>query len=178
MWGRLIRWGLPLALLAAVGVGAAMAAAASMHSGAGGTVKATHSGKYGTILVASNGRTLYRFTSDGKDVNRCSSVPVCAKSWPALLVKAGAKPTAGTGVRAAMLGTMKAAHGMRQVTYGSFPLYLFAGDKSVGQTNGEGTGGKWFVISPSGALVKHAITTSSTPATTTTSSSGGGGGWG
>ena len=175
MRGKRIRWVLPLALLAAAGVGAAMAANATMHSSSGGTVKTAASGKYGTILVGSNGRTLYRFTIDGKGVNRCSAVAVCARAWPALLLKAGAKPSAGTGANGALLGTIKAAHGMRQVTYAGYPLYLFSGDTHAGQTNGQGVVGKWFVINPTGALVKHPTTATPPPATTSTNS---GGGWG
>jgi len=175
MRGRPIRLVLPLALLAAAGAGAAIAANASMRSGSGGTVRATASRSYGTILVAANGRTLYRFTPDGRGVNRCSAVPACAKSWPALLVKAGAKPSAGAGADAALLGTIKAAHGRRQASYAGFPLYLFAGDASAGQTNGEGLDGTWFVISPAGALIRHAVTSTPAPTTTTTKS---GGGWG
>jgi len=172
MRGRPIRLALPVALLAAAGVGAATAATAAIHSNTGGTVKAAASGQYGTILVAANGRTLYRFTSDGKGANRCSTVPACAKAWPALLLKAGAKPTAGPGTHTALLGTIKAAHGLRQATYAGYPLYLFTGDTHPGQTNGEGLAGTWYVISPTGALIKHAATT--TPTTTTNS----GGGWG
>src|SRR5262249_17246295 len=118
MRGRWIRWGLPLLLIGVAGVGAAMAATTS-HSKSG-TVMAAKSKSFGMILVNSTGRTLYRYTVDSKGVNRCSGVPACAKYWPALLIKTGAKPTAGSGANAALLGTIKAAHGMQQVTYAGF----------------------------------------------------------
>jgi hypothetical protein len=60
-------------------------------------------------------------------------------------------------VNVALLGTIKAAHGMSQVTYAGFPLYVFAGDKAAGQTNGQGFQSQWYVVNTKGALVKHAL---------------------
>lgn len=180
MRGRLIRWGLPLVLVAVAGVGAAMAATATGHASRG-TVRTATSSSFGPILVAANGRTLYRYTIDRKGVNRCSGNATCNKFWSALLVKAGTKPTAGSGAKASLLGTITAAHGMRQVTYAGFPLYYFAGDKKAGQVNGEGVQSVWFVVNAKGALVRHAMASTApapAPTTTTGSSSGGGGAWG
>lgn len=174
MRGRLIRWVLPLVLIAAVAVGTALAATGSMHVHSG-TVKTVKSTSFGTILVSSNGRTLYRYTLDSKGVNRCSSNATCNKFWPALLIKAGAKPTVGSGARAALLGTIKEPHGMRQVTYAGFPLYFFAGDRAAGQVKGQGFGSKWYVVNTRGALVRHAVKTApakSTPASGGTTTSG------
>jgi predicted lipoprotein with Yx(FWY)xxD motif len=177
--GRLIRWGLPVVLVAVTGVGAAMAATASMHAKSA-TVKTVKSKTFGTILVASNGRTLYRYTLDRKRVNHCSSDATCRKYWPALLVKAGAKPQAGMGVTAKLLGTIKAAAGMRQVTYAGYPLYTFAGDKRAGQTAGQNFESEWYVVNTKGALVKHAVKAVAPPASVTTTDTSGGGGdaWG
>jgi predicted lipoprotein with Yx(FWY)xxD motif len=171
MTGRMIRWVLPLLLLAPLGVGVAMAASSS--SGATGTVKAVKSKTFGTILVSSKGRTLYRYTIDRKNVNKCTSDPACNKYWPPLLVKAGAKPTAGAGAKASKLGTIKAKNGMRQVTYAGWPLYYFAGDSANGQTKGQAFEKEWYVVNTSGGLVKSAV---ATPTPTTTS--GGGTAWG
>lgn len=168
---------LPLVVVGALSASVAMVAAAATHAGA--TVKAAKTSSFGMVLVASNGHTLYRFTADSKGVNRCSAVAACSKAWPALLVKAGVRPTAGSGAKASLIGTMRAPHGMRQVTYAGFPLYFFAGDSKAGQTNGQGVAGKWFVVGTSGALVKQAMkasTTSSSSGSTTTS--GGKSGWG
>jgi predicted lipoprotein with Yx(FWY)xxD motif len=173
---RLIRWGLPLLLVAVAGAGVAMAASARSHS-SGATVKTTASAKFGKILVAANGRTLYRYTLDRKRVNRCTHVAICNKYWPQLLVKAGTKPSAGAGVEPALLGTINAAGGMRQVTYAGYPLYDFAGDTRAGQVKGQAFESQWYVVSTKGALVKHAVTTSPA-ATTTPTTTGGGGSWG
>jgi predicted lipoprotein with Yx(FWY)xxD motif len=170
MRGRTIRWVLPLLLLVPLGVGAAVAAGSSSSSS--GTVKAVRSTSFGTILVSSRGRTLYRYTIDRRGVNRCSSDAACNKYWPPLLVKAGTKPTAGSGAQASKVGTIKARNGMRQVTYAGFPLYLFVGDSAAGQTKGQGFEKEWYVVNTKGALVRHEVAT--TPTTTTT----GGTAWG
>jgi predicted lipoprotein with Yx(FWY)xxD motif len=172
----MIRWLLPVAVIAAIGAGAAMAATSAITSGAA-AVKTVDSAKFGTMLVGANGRTLYRYTVDSKGVNRCTAVAACNKYWPALLVKASVKPTAGPGVKASLLGTIKAkAAGMRQVTYAGFPLYTFAGDSKAGQVNGEGFEKTWYVVNAKGALVKSALKSGTPapgypPATTTTSGS-------
>lgn len=175
MRGRWIRWGLPLLLVAVAGAGAAMAATAATQA-QGGTVRAVKSKSFGMILVAANGKTLYRYTLDRKGVNRCTGDAACAKYWPQLLVKATAKPTAGTGASAGLLGTIKAAHGMRQVTYGGFPLYYFVGDKASGQTTGQGFEKEWYVVNTKGAFVKHAVAGGTTSTNSTSTSSGAG--WG
>jgi predicted lipoprotein with Yx(FWY)xxD motif len=153
----MIRWLLPVAVIAAIGAGAAMAATSATNASAP-SVKTVASAKFGTVLVSANGRTLYRYTIDSKGVNRCTSNATCNKYWPPLLIKATAKPTAGTGTNASLLGTIKAkAAGMRQVTYAGFPLYTFAGDTKSGQINGEAFEKQWYVVNTKGALVKSAV---------------------
>jgi predicted lipoprotein with Yx(FWY)xxD motif len=184
MRGRMITWLLPLAIAGVAGAGAAMAATATHTSSA--TVKAANRSPYGMILVSSSGRTLYRYTKDSKRVNRCTTVSVCNKYWPPLVVKGTTKPTAGAGVSAALLGTIKIAHGMRQVTYAGFPLYFFAGDARAGQLKGQNFLKEWYVVNERGALVRHATSGGgvggggygSTTTTTTTSGTTTGSSWG
>jgi predicted lipoprotein with Yx(FWY)xxD motif len=166
---RWIRWSLPLVVLAIVGVGVAMAATSSSSSGA---VKGSSTSKYGTVLVNSSGMTLYRFTPDRKGVNTCTPVAACSKFWPRLLVKGNAKPKVSAGASAALVGTLTQPKGLTQVSYGGYPLYMFAGDTKAGDVKGEGIGGTWFVVNVKGALVKHAVAASSNSASTTTTSSG------
>ncbi|TMM08724.1 MAG: hypothetical protein E6F98_15755 [Actinobacteria bacterium] len=171
----MIRWFLALSVIAAAGAGAAMAATTALNSG-GATVKTAANAKFGTVLVGSTGKTLYRYTVDSKGVNRCTSNAACNKYWPPLLVKATAKPIAGGGASASLIGTIKAAHGMRQVTYAGFPLYFFAGDTKAGETSGQGFQSQWYVVNTKGAFVKHAVSTGSTggtaPAAPTTTGDG------
>jgi len=127
--------------------------------------------KFGKVLVAANGHTLYLFTHDLANKSRCAGQ--CASFWPPLTV--AAKPSAGVGVKASLLGWTKRADGKMQVTYNHHPLYFFKLDKSAGQLNGEGVnhfGGLWWVVSARGLAVKKAASapSTSTSSTTTTSS--------
>lgn len=168
------------AVLALAGLLGYLAASGSIAHGATSThsTVALKSTRFGKVLVAANGHTLYLFTHDLSGKSRCSGQ--CAVFWPPLIVTT--KPTAGTGVNASMLGWTKRANGTMQVTYNHHPLYFFKLDKSAGQVNGEGVnhfGGLWWVVSAHGIAVKKAMSASTTTTTSsTTTTSGGGGGYG
>ncbi len=100
----------------------------------------------GSFLTDSAGMTLYIFTKDTPNTSNCYNA--CANNWPPLLTSGNA--TGGTGVTASMLGTTMRTDGLTQVTYNGWPLYYFAGDKAAGDTNGEGKGNVWYVITPAG----------------------------
>jgi predicted lipoprotein with Yx(FWY)xxD motif len=123
----------------------------SSLSGPARTVDVATSG-LGSILVDSQGRTLYLFTKDTGTQSECTGA--CASSWPPL-VETG-KPTVGSGADASMVGTTMRSDGTSQVTYNGHPLYLFSGDQQAGTTNGEGLtafGASWFAVSPAGDQV-------------------------
>jgi predicted lipoprotein with Yx(FWY)xxD motif len=148
------------ALLTAIAAIAALTASASVAAKTRVDVRTTSLGK---ILVTAQGRTLYLFAPDKRGKSTCYGS--CASYWPPLLVTG--KPTAGTGVKASLLGVTVRKDGKHQVTYNGHPLYAYVGDKAAGKTSGEGlnlSGGLWWVVSPAGKAVKN-----------TTSSSGGGG---
>jgi predicted lipoprotein with Yx(FWY)xxD motif len=120
----------------------------------------------GMILVSSKGRTLYLFVKDKNGKSACTTS--CAKYWPPLLSQA--KPTAGPGIKASLVGTTTRSNGTRQVTYNKHPLYTFALDKQAGQVNGEASsnfGAKWYAVSASGTAVIKAPATTTTTGTTT-----------
>src|SRR5262245_36183319 len=114
----------------------------------------------GRILVNANGRTLYHFGSEKKNVVRCTGG--CAKIWPPLVIAPGAKPIAGPGTTASLVGTVKRPDGKVQVTYRGLALYLFSGDRKAGDVKGQGNGGTWYAIAPSGSIVTKAAKTSTT----------------
>jgi predicted lipoprotein with Yx(FWY)xxD motif len=122
----------------------------------------------GLVLVNSRGHTIYLFAKDRNGKSACNGS--CAKFWPPLL--GHGKPTAGSGVRASLLGTTRRSDGSSQVTYNRHPLYTFALDKRAGQTRGEGNsafGARWYAVSAAGrAVVKPSGTTTTTTTTTTT----------
>jgi predicted lipoprotein with Yx(FWY)xxD motif len=105
----------------------------------------------GKILVGADGMTLYGFTPDTAGTSTCYDA--CAAAWPALVTDGAAAPTAGDGLDASKLTTSDRTDGTKQVKYGDWPLYYFASDTAAGDTNGQGVGGKWFVIDATGALV-------------------------
>jgi predicted lipoprotein with Yx(FWY)xxD motif len=108
--------------------------------------------KLGKILVDSRGRTLYLFSKDTRTKSACSGA--CATPWPPL--RANGRLSAGGGVNASKLGTIRRSDGKPQVTYNGHPLYGFVMDTKAGDTKGEGLtafGGHWFVISPTGKQV-------------------------
>jgi len=154
--------------LAAAGVATA-AAVTHQSSGSSGTV-GLRSTKLGKVLVTKSGMTLYLFKIDKSGRSVCYGQ--CAVYWPPLL--ATAKPTAGTGVKAKMLTTIKRKDGKKQVAYAGHPLYRFKLDKKAGQVNGEGQdffGGKWYGVNASGKAVTHAPSTGGTTTTPTTTTS-------
>jgi predicted lipoprotein with Yx(FWY)xxD motif len=138
-------------LVTTAGLAATIACAAFAGTSAqrAGTVVKIRSSSLGRILVDSRGITLYDFVKDKGRKSTCYGA--CAALWPPLLTKA--KPIAGPGVRASLLGTTKRSDGKLEVTYGGRPLYYFVSDHKPGQTTGQGLnqfGAPWWVISAKG----------------------------
>jgi len=131
------------------------------------TVKTASVETLGKVVVSSTGRTLYHYVDESKGRVKCTGA--CAKLWPPLLVGATAKPVAGPGVTASKLSVVKRPDGKMQVTYGGLGLYLYAGDKKSGDTNGQALENEWFAVSPSAKVVKESAAPASSP------SAGGGG---
>src|SRR5215469_16948875 len=108
------------------------------------TAAATISGKSVTILTNTQGMTLYYRTSDTSS-SVCSGG--CASVWPPILVTGSAAPT-GASSLPGQLSVSTNANG-KQVEYNGHPLYTYSGDSAPGQTNGQGFGGVWFVVTTS-----------------------------
>lgn len=104
----------------------------------------------GAYLTDGQGKSLYLFTKDSKNTSNCYDA--CAQAWPPLLVQA--KPAAGKGVAASLLGTAQRKDGKLQVTYNGLPLYYYAKDAKAGDTTGQGVGEVWYLVSPYGAAIK------------------------
>lgn len=114
----------------------------------------------GSLLVAPSGRTLYRFAKDTGPSSTCTGA--CAANWPPFT--ATTLPKTAGGIAGGTLSLIKRSDGMRQVAVAGHPLYLFTGDQSAGQFNGQGLdafGAKWFVVSPGGKDVNGAVKTAS-----------------
>jgi len=118
--------------------------ATTTTSGAGTTVKTASTG-LGTIVVNADGKTLYAFANDQGTTSACTGG--CATIWPALM--AAGTPTAGSGIDASKLS--KAPSG--QVVYNGHLLYMYSPDAAAGDTKGQGVGGVWHVVAPSGDII-------------------------
>jgi predicted lipoprotein with Yx(FWY)xxD motif len=143
--------------IAAIGwLGTAGSKAAGQHAAKTATVQTKTLKKLGTVLVNSKGLTLYMFVPDKRKKVTCTS-QACVIVWPPLKIKSGQSPTAGGAARKKLLGTDKSPKGYRVVTYNRWPLYTYYLDKKPGQAKGQGvnnSGGKWYVLSPAGAVIK------------------------
>ena len=107
----------------------------------------------GQVLTAGNGMTVYVFMPDAQGAPTCTDS--CAETWPPLTVDDASQLTGGDGIDASLLGTTEHPTAGIQVTYNGWPLYFFAGDSAPGDTNGQGQGGVWHVLDPSGDTIEN-----------------------
>ena len=132
-------------------------------------IKSTQNSTLGTILVDSNGMTLYYFLNDTPGASNCSGN--CAVLWPSFLTN-GTPTTTDTAVTGA-LGVFTRTDGSQQVTYAGSPLYYYSGDKAAGDANGQGLNNLWYAAPAAGIptpMATSASTTGSTSAPTETPS--------
>jgi predicted lipoprotein with Yx(FWY)xxD motif len=106
----------------------------------------------GQIITDGAGMTLYGFTPDEPGTPTCYDD--CAIAWPPLLADDPASVTVGAGLDASKLSTVDRTDGGKQLKYGTWTLYYFANDAAAGDTNGQGLNEVWYVIAPSGDLIK------------------------
>jgi predicted lipoprotein with Yx(FWY)xxD motif len=117
------------------------------------TVNVAEVGTFGQALVDDEGRALYLFTNDTQNAGTSSCTGNCLVNWPPLLTDGD--PVAGEGVDESMLGTITLEDGTTQVTYNGWPLYYYTDDTADGDTNGQGVGGVWFLVSPTGEMIEQ-----------------------
>ena len=119
----------------------------------GTTVEVAQHPDLGSILVDSDGITLYLLTRDNSQIATCTGG--CARTWPPLLAsQVSLELAAGEGVNSDLFGTLPRGDGSTQVSYNGHPLYKFSGDKKPGDAVGQGASDVWFVVSPAGEAVK------------------------
>jgi len=91
----------------------------------------------GNILVNAEGFTLYTFANDtpaaGGDDPLSDCQGGCLTTWPAFYA---ADLVLGDGLDAADFGAFQRGDGPMQTTYKGAPLYLYSGDASPGDANG------------------------------------------
>lgn len=111
----------------------------------------TENAELGEILVDQDGFTLYLFLPDNQSTPTCTGT--CTATWPPF--EDDGDVGAGAGIDPALLGSVERADGSLQVTYNGWPLYYFLPDATPGATGGQGIGGNWWVVSPTGDPVMN-----------------------
>lgn len=114
------------------------------------TTLAAGSTPYGPILVGKNGRTVYMFTRDTDGQSACYDR--CAQVWPPVLTDIPV--ITGNGADTKLIGTVKRTDGTTQVTYNGMPLYYYFADAAPGDLKGQNVNSVWFVLRPSGEVLK------------------------
>jgi predicted lipoprotein with Yx(FWY)xxD motif len=143
--------------------------AAQTSSGSAGTaVVKTASNSLGTILVDSQGMTLYHLSGEQNGKFICTS-SACVGVWHPLIAPSSGAPSGEVG----SLGTVKRPEGTVQVTYKGTPLYTFTGDQQAGETKGQGIKdvGTWSAVT-TGSTSAPAASSSSAPAAPAPSTGG------
>ncbi|WP_225726579.1 MULTISPECIES: hypothetical protein [unclassified Nocardia] len=109
----------------------------------------------GPRVVDRDGRSLYRFDKDTANPSRSNCNDACTTTWPPLLVSRG-QALYVDGVDPALTGFVERADGSCQITVAGWPVYYFSKDNKPGDLNGQGVGGTWFAVAPTGgkALAK------------------------
>jgi predicted lipoprotein with Yx(FWY)xxD motif len=155
---KLLVFGLPASVAAAFVLAANALGTASMQKSTTATtvrVMTKKLPKLGVVLVNAKGMTLYMFVPDKRQ--RVTCVHACAAVWPPLYLPKGAKPAAGGQAKQSLLASDRDPTGGRVVTYSRWPLYTYVADTKPGQAKGQAlnlNGGYWYVLSPSGKVIK------------------------
>ncbi|WP_371482621.1 hypothetical protein [Kitasatospora sp. NBC_00315] len=137
------------------------------------TLSAATDAKLGAIVTDSAGFTLYRFDKDTTQPPASHCDGSCATLWPPV---AATGQTSVKGIDGKLVGTVTRADGSKQLTLDGRPLYRYAPDTKPGDTTGQGVGGVWFAVTPTGA--KAGTTTPAQSTTPTMPPATGPGGYG
>ncbi len=148
------------------------AAAQTSSSSSSAVVVKSASSSLGTILVDSQGMTLYHLSGEQNGKFICTS-SACLGVWHPLIAPSSGAPSGEVG----SLGTVKRPEGTVQVTYKGTPLYTFTGDQQAGETKGQGIKdvGTWSVITTSSSSTPPSTSSSSESEKSSGASSSGGG---
>jgi predicted lipoprotein with Yx(FWY)xxD motif len=166
---RVRRWSAAgLALGTAAGLAGTIVAPVVAGASSSTVIVVTHNKTWGSMLAMSNGDAIYRLTTDPANKSVCSGT--CASAWPPVVLAPGQASPKGQGV--SDLGTITRSNGQKQVTYQGIPLYLYIGDHSAGQVNGniKDAWGQWWVVNPAHP---HATPTAAKSSSGPSSSGGG-----
>jgi predicted lipoprotein with Yx(FWY)xxD motif len=151
---------LALAGCASAGSGTATAGSQAPASAA----LSTSQSSLGTVVVDGKGMTVYSFDKDTIGAATSACTGVCVGLWPELTTTSSSPKVSGVTGK---VGTAPTTGGARQLTLNGHRLYTFSGDSQSGQINGEAYMNQWWVLAPSGQLIKKGgAASSSVPSVT------------
>lgn len=143
-------------------------------TGTGAAVHTVHNASLGTIVVNGKGFTLYRFDVDTAKPPASHCTGGCAALWPA-------QPASGAnsvkGIDHKLIGSVTRGDGTKQLTINGWPVYTYAQDGKAGDTHGQGVGGTWWAVTPTGGKAHSGAGSMSPSGSSSGSSSGGGYGY-
>ena len=122
----------------------------------------------GTIIVDGKGMSAYYYLPDVPNSGVSSCTGGCLVHWPAITSTSVTPLVQGVTAKVSVIPTSN------QILINGRPIYTFAGDQKVGDVNGQGIGGVWYVISPAGVelnpteLAKEGSQPSASPTPTST----------
>lgn len=107
----------------------------------------------GPIVVDGKGMSVYYYTKDVKDSGTSACTGGCLEAWPPVLAASDTPTVDGvTGT----VGTITTPDGKKQLTVNGMPVYYYAEDKAAGDITGQGVGGVWYLVAPSGEMITAA----------------------
>jgi predicted lipoprotein with Yx(FWY)xxD motif len=107
----------------------------------------------GQIVVDGKGMSVYYYTKDVKDSGTSACTGGCLDAWPPVLATADTPAVDGvTGT----VGTIATPDGKKQLTVNGMPVYYYAKDLAAGDITGQGVGGVWYLVAPSGDMITAA----------------------
>lgn len=107
----------------------------------------------GKIVVDGKGMSVYYYTKDVKDSGTSACTGGCLEAWPPVLAAADTPTVDGvTGT----VGTIATPDGKKQLTINGMPVYYYAKDLAAGDITGQGVGGVWYLVAPSGDMITAA----------------------
>jgi predicted lipoprotein with Yx(FWY)xxD motif len=108
---------------------------------------AVDSSTLGPVVIDGTGYLVYRSDKDSHHPSRSTCVGNCTAQWLPVPASANLRVS---GIDRQLVGEYRRPDGTRQLTLAGWPLYGYAGDRMPGDANGQGLGGTWYVITPSG----------------------------
>lgn len=102
------------------------------------------------VVATADGFSLYIFDGDRPNVSAC--LDTCSQTFIPFTMPEG-QFSAGEGLDPAKVETFERPDGIEQLSYAGRPLYRFSADANPGDSQGEGSAGRWYHLAPEGIRV-------------------------